>query len=85
MAQTKKKDTKKIEKKVSELATEMGKTIEELATEIGKISRGMEVLAASRLKRKTIVRLIAVSSSVPMDDVERVLVGMEELEKTFLK
>lgn len=84
MAQTK-KDTKKLEKKVSEVAAEMGKTVEELATEIAKIARGMEILAASRLKRKTIVRLVAVAASVPMDDVDKVLLAMEGLEKQFLK
>lgn len=84
MAQTK-KDLKKLEKKVSEVAAEMGKTVEELATEIAKISRGMEILAGSRLKRKTIVRLVAVSASVPMEDVEKVLTAMEGLEKSFLK
>lgn len=58
---------------------------EELATAVSKISRGMEALTASRLKRKAVLLLISHSSKVPQRDVDRVLQALSDLERDYLK
>ena len=59
--------------------------IKEVEAAVVSVSRGMEVLAKSRLKHKTLLLLISHSSRVSQTDVEKVLNALETLEKTYLK
>ena len=64
---------------------QLGLTAEELATSIAKISRSMEILSQSRLKRKTILILLSNYTKLPQRDIDLVLNSLGELEKTYLK
>ena len=64
---------------------DIAENAEEIATAIAKISRGMEVLSASRMKPKAVLLLISHASKVPQRTVEDVLNALASLEKTYLK
>lgn len=58
---------------------------EELAADIQKLAQAFCVLDRSRLKRRTILLLMADSSGLPMTKVGKVLDAAASLDKTFLK
>lgn len=59
--------------------------IEEIATNIAKLSREVSSLLNGRLKKNTILILLANSTRLPRENVERVLDAVANLEKTHLK
>lgn len=58
---------------------------EVIATEIQKISKAMEAIQNSKLKRRAIVALIQDQSKLPKRTIEIVLNNLEELEKDWCK
>ncbi len=59
--------------------------IEEIATNIAKLSREVSSLLGGRLKKQTILILLANSTKLPQYQVEKVLDAVANLEKTHLK
>lgn len=58
--------------------------IEEIACNIAKLSRQVSALLTGRLKKKSLVILLAHSSSLPQYQVERVLDAIANLERDHL-
>lgn len=59
--------------------------VEIIASSIREISQGMKALRAGKLNDKAIIFLVHKASGVASDTVRRVMRGMEDLEKEFLK
>lgn len=75
----------KVEKKKDTFPERIEEDAESLAVAVAKVSRGMEVLTGSRLKRKAILLLLSHSSKIPQRDVDRVLQALSDLERDYLK
>ncbi len=63
----------------------LGISVEQLVRSIRDISRGMEVLSNSGLRKDTIELLVSKASGVNMTLTHNVIWGLENLEKKFLK
>lgn len=59
--------------------------VEVIAEAIVKMAEGMKVLNGSRLKRETVVALIADNSHVAKTTIRIVLNNLDDLEATWLK
>ena len=59
--------------------------VEGIATGIAKLSRQVDALLTGRLKRKTIIVLLAKSSGYPQNTVDNILSAIQSMEKTYLK
>lgn len=60
-------------------------TIEEIACNIAKLSRQVAALLEGRLKKKSLLILLAHSTQMPQWQVEKVLDAIVDLEKVHLK
>ena len=59
-------------------------TVEKIADNISKLSKAVVAMLNGPLNKKAIVRLLAASSGVPMNQVEAVIKSLEDLEKDWL-
>jgi len=59
--------------------------VEEIATNIAKLSRQTTALLNGRLKRQTIVILLAQMTKMPQRDIYIVLDALEQMENITLK
>lgn len=59
--------------------------VEEIATTIAKLSRAVSAVLDGRLKRKSLIILLAHSAGLPQRTVEEVLIALENLETNHLK
>jgi hypothetical protein len=59
--------------------------VEEIAITIAKLSRQVNAILDGRLKRKSLVILLAHSASLPQRTVEQVLEALQNLEANHLK
>lgn len=60
-------------------------TVETIAQEISKLSRQVGAILQGRMKRESIVLLLAHTCRLPKTDVEAVLSAIENMEKKHLK
>lgn len=60
-------------------------TVEEIACGIAKLGRQVSALLSGRLKRETIVLLLAHTTKISKGDVSKVLSAIESMEKDHLK
>ena len=59
--------------------------VEVLASAITAIAAGMERVNKSRLTRRALVILLNAETKVPFYAIEKVLNGLDDLEKTYCK
>ena len=59
-------------------------TVEQIAGNIATLSRAVVAMLNGPLNKKAIVRLLAASSGVPMNQVEYVIKALEDMEKEWL-
>ena len=59
--------------------------VEEIACNICKLSRQVSVLLTGRLKKKTVVTLLAHSTRLPRCTIDQVLEAITNLEKDNIK
>lgn len=59
--------------------------VETIAQEICKLSRQVNAILTGRLKRDTIIILLAYQTKLPQRDVMAVLKAIEEMENVHLK
>jgi len=59
--------------------------VEEIATNIAQLSRQVGALLGGRLKKETIVILLANTTRLPKWQIENVLKALVDLEKIYLK
>lgn len=59
--------------------------IEEIATNIAKLSRSVKALLDGRLKKETIIILLAHSTKLPQYQVDKVLDALSNMERVNLK
>ena len=59
--------------------------VEDIAVNIAKLARQVGALLGGRLKRETIVILLANSTRLPKWQIESVLKALVDLEKNYLK
>jgi len=60
-------------------------TVEEIATTIAKLSRQVSAILQGRMKKESILVLLAHSTRMPKSQVEVVLDAIENMEKKHLK
>lgn len=60
-------------------------TVEEIACTIAKLSRQVGAILSGRIKRKSLIILLAYSSKLSQGQVDSVLYAIENLEKDHLK
>ena len=73
---------KKIETDEEKKSREM---VEDIATNIAQLSRSVSALLGGRLRKETIVILLAHSTKLPQYNVAKVLDALASMEKTNLK
>ena len=59
--------------------------VEEIATNIAHLSREVKSLLSGRLKKDTIIILLAHSTGLPQRTIMAVLKALEDMEKVHLK
>lgn len=59
--------------------------VEDIATNIARLSREVSALLSGRLKKDTVVILLANSTRLPKYQIEAVLSALVEMEKTYLR
>lgn len=60
-------------------------TAEIIAQQLQDVSRGIKKLREGRLNERALVALLHDSTRMAKSDIERILDGLENLEKTYLK
>lgn len=58
--------------------------VEEIASNIASLSRGVSAILGGRLKKKSIIILLAHTTSLPKYQVEKVLDALANMEKDHL-
>lgn len=72
-------------KKETEEEKRAHEMVEEIASNIASLGRSVTALLSGRLKQKTLLILLAHSSSLSQNQVARVLEALKNLETTYLK
>ena len=57
--------------------------VKEIANNISSLAKSVQTLLGGKLKRKAIIILLAQSAGMYQNEVDRVLVALENLEKNF--